>query len=98
MSEPPLRTLSLHPGDPTWGSDPPVFKGWLPCLPAVCSEAGPLTFELGLLSPSDRLSICLLATPFNARPHSCFPAGTMDRPACVRFPLLLPKWPRTLIG
>lgn len=75
MSEPPLRTLSLHPGDPTWGSDPPVFKGWLPCLPAVCSEAGPLTFELGLLSPSDRLSICLLATPFNARPHSCFLRG-----------------------
>lgn len=87
MSEPLHPTLSLRPGDPTRGSDPPVFKGRLPCLPAVCLEAGHLTFlSSGFLSLSDRLSICLLETPSNARAPFLFSRGDHDPARLCPFP------------
>lgn len=64
------------------GGQTPVFKGWLPCLPAVCPEAGHLTF----LNFSFHLcqigsALASLQLPLTPGPHPYFPAGTAGRPA-----------------
>lgn len=95
MSEPLRRTLSLHPADPTRGSDPPVFKDWLPCLPAVCPEAGHLTLlNFGFYLCQIGSAFASLQLPLTPGPRPYFPAGNTGRPACVRFPCCSAHGPR----